>query len=288
MVAAQQIAHFDRIALGVVEPGIGIAGRAVHDVAHILAELLDNATRFSPPDRQVGVTVWRLRDRAVVQIVDEGIGMSAQRRQFHNAALREPTSGIADVRCMGLAVVARLAERHGITVELRDSSDLGTIAEVGLPASVLAPAPVRASTSWTGGRHRDVGARQEEAVPRTSPCRKTARSCRSGREGRSLPGKNRSRPRPDRRSGGGRTGLASRPRRAGPAGRPGQPLWTADAPFPPPATGSGERRRTASGRSRPQGRAPATGLPTGLRRPDRVRPGDQPEHRSPRPPRHRR
>ncbi|NEE38605.1 sensor histidine kinase, partial [Streptomyces sp. SID7982] len=98
--------------------------------------------------------------------------MSAQRRQFHNAALREPTSGIADVRCMGLAVVARLAERHGITVELRDSSDLGTIAEVGLPATVLAPAPVRTSTSWTVGRHRDVGARQEEAVPRTSPWRK--------------------------------------------------------------------------------------------------------------------
>ncbi|MFZ4276790.1 nitrate- and nitrite sensing domain-containing protein [Streptomyces arboris] len=169
MVAAQQIAHFDRVVLGVVEPGIGIAGRALHDVAHILAELLDNATRFSPPDRQVGVTVWRLLDRAVVQIVDEGVGMSAERRQFHNTALREPRSGIADVRCMGLAVVARLAERHGITVELRDSSDLGTIAEVGLPATVLAPAPTRASTSWTGGGHRDDGAWQEEAAPLTSP-----------------------------------------------------------------------------------------------------------------------
>ncbi|MFD6657340.1 hypothetical protein ACFWEB_19625 [Streptomyces parvus] len=66
-------------------------------------------------------------------------------------------------------MVARLAERHGITVELRDSSDLGTIAEVGLPATVLAPAPVRTSTSWTGGRHRNGREEQKEAAPLTSP-----------------------------------------------------------------------------------------------------------------------
>lgn len=136
--AAQQIERFDRVSLGAIEAGIGIAARAVHDVAHILAELLDNATRFSPPDVQVGVAVWRLWDRAVVQIVDEGVGISAERRAVLNAALREPTSGIGDVRSMGLHVVARLAARHGIVVELRDSSGPGTIAEVTLPKGVLA------------------------------------------------------------------------------------------------------------------------------------------------------
>ncbi|WP_446041776.1 sensor histidine kinase [Streptomyces sp. SID1121] len=141
MAAAQQIERFDRVSLGVVDAEIGIAARAVHDVAHILAELLDNATRFSPPDKPVGVAVWRLWDRAVVQIVDEGVGITAERRARYNAALREPRTGIGDVRSMGLHVVARLAARHGIVVELCDSSGPGTIAEVALPVTVLAPAP---------------------------------------------------------------------------------------------------------------------------------------------------
>ncbi|MFW6690972.1 nitrate- and nitrite sensing domain-containing protein [Streptomyces sp. MAR4 CNX-425] len=135
--AAQQIERFERVAMGIVEQGIGVAARAVHDLAHILAELLDNATRFSPPDKQVGVAVWRLWDRAVVQIVDEGVGMTPERRDELNARLGSPQTGVGAVRSMGLHVVARLAARHGIVVELRSSAGPGTIAEVTLPASVL-------------------------------------------------------------------------------------------------------------------------------------------------------
>ncbi|MFJ6319450.1 nitrate- and nitrite sensing domain-containing protein [Streptomyces californicus] len=149
--AAQQIERFDRVSLGVIESGIGITARAVHDVAHILAELLDNATRYSPPDKQVGVAVWRLWDRAVVQVVDEGVGITPERRAVHNAALREPQAGIGDVRSMGLHVVARLAARHGIVVELRDSSGPGTIAEVTLPAKVLAADFTEAEAPPAGG-----------------------------------------------------------------------------------------------------------------------------------------
>ncbi|ALM43437.1 MULTISPECIES: sensor histidine kinase [Streptomyces] len=137
MAAAQQIERFERVSLGVVEADVGIAARAVHDVAHILAEILDNATRFSSPESPVGVTVWRLGEQAVVQIVDEGVGIPPDRRAVHNAALREPQAGVGDVRFMGLHVVARLAARHGIVVELRDSSGPGTIAEITLPPGVL-------------------------------------------------------------------------------------------------------------------------------------------------------
>ncbi|WP_406455855.1 nitrate- and nitrite sensing domain-containing protein [Streptomyces sp. NBC_00876] len=173
--AAQQIERFDRVSLGVIESGIGISARAVHDVAHILAELLDNATRFSPPDVQVGVAVWRLWDRAVVQIVDEGVGITSERRALHNATLREPQAGLADVRSMGLHVVARLAARHGIVVELRDSSGPGTIAEVTLPAGVLAAAPqetvppqgMPGADGSEGGR--DNGVRYETPRPITRP-----------------------------------------------------------------------------------------------------------------------
>ncbi|WP_405612242.1 nitrate- and nitrite sensing domain-containing protein [Streptomyces sp. NBC_01508] len=167
--AAQQIERFDRVSLGVIESGIGIAARVVHDVAHILAELLDNATRFSPPDKQVGVAVWRLWDRAVVQIVDEGVGITAERRATLNKGLLEPKSGIGDVRSMGLHVVARLAARHGIVVELRDSSGPGTIAEVTLPATVLAAAPQEATPRPRGSLGDRPGGRYESPRPITAP-----------------------------------------------------------------------------------------------------------------------
>ncbi|MFF2940691.1 nitrate- and nitrite sensing domain-containing protein [Streptomyces niveus] len=168
--AAQQIERFDRVSLGVIESGIGIAARVVHDVAHILAELLDNATRFSPPDKQVGVAVWRLWDRAVVQIVDEGVGITAERRANLNKGLLEPKSGIGDVRSMGLHVVARLAARHGIVVELRDSSGPGTIAEVTLPANVLAAAPQEATPRPQGSLAGErPGVRYETPRPITGP-----------------------------------------------------------------------------------------------------------------------
>ncbi|WP_424918217.1 nitrate- and nitrite sensing domain-containing protein [Streptomyces sp. wa1064] len=164
--AAQQIERFDRVSLGAIESGIGVTARAVHDVAHILAELLDNATRYSPPDKQVGVAVWRLWDRAVVQIVDEGVGITAERRAVHNAALLEPQAGIGDVRSMGLHVVARLAARHGIVVELRDSSGPGTIAEVTLPAKVLA-LDMEEAQAPPGALGNDVG--YETPRPITPP-----------------------------------------------------------------------------------------------------------------------
>ncbi|MEU5362203.1 nitrate- and nitrite sensing domain-containing protein [Streptomyces sp. NPDC005925] len=194
MAAAQQIERFDRVSLGTVEAGIGVAARAVHDVAHILAELLDNATRFSPPDKQVGVAVWRLSDRAVVQIVDEGVGFTAERRALHNAALREPQAGIGDVRSMGLHVVARLAARHGIVVELRDSSGPGTIAEVTLPSKVLAVIPdeaappsqaVPAVTRGQDSRGGDVhyGSLRPVTPPGPPARRQSAAGARHGHDG---------------------------------------------------------------------------------------------------------
>lgn len=141
MVAAQQIEQFDRVQTGVVQGGIDIAARAVHDLAHILAELLDNATRYSSPESHVGVAAWRLWDRAVVQVVDDGVGIKPERRAELNAALAEPQQRVGGVRSMGLHVVAQLAARHGISVELRASESPGTIVEIMLPSSVLGAAP---------------------------------------------------------------------------------------------------------------------------------------------------
>ncbi|MFG3257763.1 nitrate- and nitrite sensing domain-containing protein [Streptomyces sp. NPDC048172] len=163
--AAQQIERYGRVTLGHVEPGLGIAARYVDDVAHLLAELLDNATRFSPPDTKVGVAAWRLWDRAVVQIVDEGVGIPQERRLSFNTRLAEPRADLgAAVRSMGLHVVARIAGRHGITVELRASSGPGTIAEVTLPEKCLAELP-RTPDLLGGGGLRDKAV-QEKTVRR--------------------------------------------------------------------------------------------------------------------------
>ncbi|EST26541.1 hypothetical protein N566_23740, partial [Streptomycetaceae bacterium MP113-05] len=138
--AAQQIERFHRVAGRAVDD-VHIAARVVHDLAHLLAELLDNATRFSPPDSEVGVSVWRLYDRAVVTVVDEGVGIPPERLALLNADLAEPRTDVGGVRSMGLHVVGKLAARHGIAVELRDSSGPGTIAEVTLPAALVTTGP---------------------------------------------------------------------------------------------------------------------------------------------------
>lgn len=135
--AAQQIEQYERVSLGHIEPTVAVAARVVDDVAHLLAELLDNATRFSPPEKKVGVAAWHLWDRAVIQIVDEGVGIPPERRAEINRELAEPQADIGAVRSMGLQVVARLAARHEVLVELRDSSGPGTIVEVTLPKDAL-------------------------------------------------------------------------------------------------------------------------------------------------------
>ncbi|RFU85767.1 HAMP domain-containing protein, partial [Streptomyces triticagri] len=159
--AAQQIERFGRVSLGHVDPAIGIAARAVDDIAHLLAELLDNATRFSPPDTQVGVAAWQLWDRAVVQIVDDGVGMTEERRAELNAKLAAPRADVGGVRSMGVQVAARLAARHGVVVELRASSGPGTIVEVTLPKEVLVTVPRYEARVPSDGE----SGQREQAVP---------------------------------------------------------------------------------------------------------------------------
>lgn len=119
-------------------------GYAARDLARMVAELLDNATAFSPPDTQVVISNTILLDgSALIDIRDQGFGMSdielakAHRRVAEDASVEVPTS-----RQMGLSVVGHLARRHGIDVEL--SSERGT---GGLQAGVLVPARLMVTDS---------------------------------------------------------------------------------------------------------------------------------------------
>lgn len=141
--ALSQIEHYTRVRTGVVDKELHVAGTAVDEIVHLLAELLDNAAAYSPPETEVLVTGHALSDRVIVQVVDQGVGLSAQRCQQLNYQLSTPgTVDVAGVRAMGLTVVARLAARQGVEVELRPGTTHGTVAEVVMPASIVVRRPV--------------------------------------------------------------------------------------------------------------------------------------------------
>ncbi len=146
--AQSEVEHYTRIEFGVIDRDIEVAAHAVNDLVHLVAELFDNATAFSPPDSQVLVEARRVGDRASLYVEDRGIGISGEQLAELNERLATPPQvDVAVSRMMGLVVVARLASRHGVKVELRPGSDRGTVAEVTLPPTVLVPRALSAGPS---------------------------------------------------------------------------------------------------------------------------------------------
>jgi signal transduction histidine kinase len=143
--AVSEIEHYQRV---VVQnpPDATFGEDAANDIQHLLAELLDNATNFSPTESQVVMSCSQARDGSIlVEIFDEGIGLSPGELSTLNERLRNPTESTASVaasRRMGLFVVGRLANRHGISVGLFTDS-LGASAGAGkrgVTARVTIPA----------------------------------------------------------------------------------------------------------------------------------------------------
>ncbi|MEV6629651.1 sensor histidine kinase [Actinoplanes sp. NPDC051470] len=137
--AQSEVEHYTRIEFGTVDRDIEVAAHAVNDMVHLVAELFDNATAFSPPNSTVLVEARRLGDGAILSVEDRGIGIShEQLRDLNERLANPPMVDVAVSRMMGLVVVARLASRHTVKVELRPAgAERGTVAEVGLPVSVL-------------------------------------------------------------------------------------------------------------------------------------------------------
>ncbi len=141
MAAVGEIEHFPRVELLDVDEA-QVASQAAADIAHLLSELMENATQFSPPDTRVEVVGHRGAEGYTISITDHGIGMSEQQLADANELLaRPPLLGLTLARTLGFIVVSRLAARHEITVRLVPSPNGGVTAIVILPASVLAAAP---------------------------------------------------------------------------------------------------------------------------------------------------
>ncbi|WAL66262.1 nitrate- and nitrite sensing domain-containing protein [Amycolatopsis cynarae] len=143
--ALSEVEHYQRIEL-TATPDLAIVGEATSDLVHVISELLENATLYSPADSTVTVVSSVTEDGSwEVHITDQGAGMPEPEIQRANARLAKPPEVDLEVsRRMGLFVVATLAERHDIRVRLRSAEGGGLVATVVVPAGIVVEQPVAA------------------------------------------------------------------------------------------------------------------------------------------------
>jgi anti-sigma regulatory factor (Ser/Thr protein kinase) len=173
--AIAEVEDFARVDVRGV-PAARVVGGAVADLTHLVAELVENATVFSPPDARVTVRATPVDGRCVVEVEDAGLGMGPQALAEANARLADArASDMFDSDRLGLFVVSRLARRHGVQVLLSASAGGGTLACVWLPIAVLEQGGLEPGGLETAARPPEEleaadpfdRRRQPDAAPRT-------------------------------------------------------------------------------------------------------------------------
>ncbi|TWE13646.1 sensor histidine kinase [Prauserella muralis] len=166
---------YKRVSVGKL-PSLAVAGPVVGDLVHLLAELIDNATSFSPPQSRVEVRGEIVGKGIVVEVEDQGLGIEPEQCEQLNEMLRNPPDfsimALSEEPRLGLFVVARLADKHGIVVTLRESAYGGTRAIVLVKSDLLSPLP-EADDSTPAVE--DVVPAQQSVPPRRRPPRQQVR-----------------------------------------------------------------------------------------------------------------
>ncbi|BBY28445.1 sensor histidine kinase [Mycolicibacterium sediminis] len=171
--AASEVEDYTRIVTSEV-PESEVVGEVAGDLVHLLAELLDNALRYSPPNSQVRVSAVHTGNGGLVlEVGDAGLGMTEADLRVANTRLQ--SGGEVNpytARHMGLFVVGRLAAQHGLVVRLRSTiagdQSSGTTAGVYVPAELLlrGGVPVAAEPSDHGAVTENIPV---QAPPRMAP-----------------------------------------------------------------------------------------------------------------------
>ena len=159
-----------------------VVGGAVNDVIHLVAELVENATTFSPPTTRIEIRADTVGSGFAVEIEDRGLGLAAGELAEINQRLASPPEfDLANSDQLGLFVVGQLAGRHGIRVSLRDSPYGGTTAIVLMPSSMIVRAdeapraastpglasvagPLAIGSGFPAGGHHRPGTRERAAT----------------------------------------------------------------------------------------------------------------------------
>ncbi|MGK3208059.1 ATP-binding protein [Amycolatopsis sp. MEPSY49] len=174
--ATSEVKDYRRVAMGNA-PRSSVQPEAAADVVHILAELLENATRFSPPEHKVALTADRGADGGLlIEVVDQGLGMTPAELAAVNERLAAAgTVGPETTRRMGLFVVGRLASLHGVTVRLRATGTgarhAGVTASVHVPGALVIAdlaRPIGAGRLVSAGANRNGHTRPPEVPAQAS------------------------------------------------------------------------------------------------------------------------
>lgn len=180
--AVAEVEDYERIEVRRL-PRIGVGGPAVADLTHLIAELLENATVFSPPHTAVQVHGERVANGFTLEIHDRGLGMPPEVLLDANLRLAEtPEFELSDTDRLGLFVVSRLAQRQNVRVSLQTSPYGGTTAVVFMPAALLTDAPETHGSGFRLDRRADkaIGSgRPGDASPRSDKDRRDGVADRS-------------------------------------------------------------------------------------------------------------
>ncbi|MFI9271438.1 ATP-binding protein [Kitasatospora sp. NPDC052896] len=181
-----RILDYQRVELHPVSQ-VAVVGPAVEPLIHALAELLDNATRYSPPQTNVHLTAVEVQTGIAIEIEDGGLSLSEEGRARAERMLRDAQAGInlndlGETPRLGLAVVGRLAQAYGFQVSLRPSAYGGVRAVLIVPQELITTAPAT-------GRAHGIGIASGPRVAggprpwgsRTVPASATGSSFRSSR-----------------------------------------------------------------------------------------------------------
>ncbi|WP_433228570.1 nitrate- and nitrite sensing domain-containing protein [Micromonospora sp. CA-248260] len=137
--AVAEVEDYTRVDVLPLGP-VALAGRAVGDVIHLLAELIENGLSFSPPNTTVEVQGHLVTAGFAIEIEDRGLGLTGEELLAANRRIVDRSElNLADAARLGLYVVSRLTERHGVKVQLKESAYGGTTAVVLIPAELVVP-----------------------------------------------------------------------------------------------------------------------------------------------------
>jgi len=181
--ATAEVEDYTRIELLPIDE-VGVTGQGVADVIHLLAELVENATSFSPPGTMVHIAGEPVVGGYMIEIEDRGVGMTdAELLEVNERLANPPTVDLGLSRKLGLYVVSRLAARYGVRVQLRHSWYGGITALVVLPDSLLVQPAGVATPARPGlaGAHAPEGGNGSRALPAPPPL--SLPSSGSGRRG---------------------------------------------------------------------------------------------------------